>query len=400
MDTIVGSVESTFATVDETVDLLRYLAEDISLRFDRWEDRYTRGPSLYFLVISEARVDSFVDPLGNNRWPTASARILPDDLDSTAEVGAEIAFDRDGAVVVAADGTFQEQMVRVRSLPDRDRVDVEHPDWMSAKHMSALEASCMDEVLAAVTLSEENGRVTVFKDGRYEDYERTELGGRWRVDSSDVVVRPASRRDDIDVDGRPTDGVSDRGSVADRSTDGSLVTTHAQTDQLVNRLVNVSESLSASFGRWEEEYVSGPSLYFVVVVDANYEEYADPLGTNRWPTDVCRVATDDIESFVTAAEEVAFSCDGAVVVMVDGTLQERMVRIRSPSVTEVEQDEAFDYADWMGTKHLSAVEISTRKEVLTAVTLSEENGRVTVFDDGSYEDRTRDELGGRWRVRQ
>lgn len=392
-------MESRFATVGETVDLLKYLAEDISLRFDRWDDRYARGPSLYFLVISEARVDSFVDPLGNNRWPTESARILPDDLDSTAEVGAEIAFDHDGAVVVAADGTFQEQMVRVRSLPEQDQIDVKHPDWMSAKHMSALEASCMDEVLAAVTLSEENGRVTVFKDGHYEDYERTELGGSWRVDTSDVVVRPASRRDDIDVDGRPTSSVSDRGSVAGRSTDKSLVTKHAQTDRLVSRLVNVSESLSASFDRWEEEYVSGPSLYFVVVVDANYDAYTDPLGMNRWPTDTCQVATDDIESFVTAAKQVAFSCDGAVVIMIDGTLQEQMVRVRSPSATYVEQDEEFDYAGWMGTKHLSAVEISTRKEVLTAVTLSEENGRVTVFEDGSYEDRTRDELGGRWRVR-
>jgi len=392
----VERLEPTFATAGETIDLLKYFAEDIGLRFDRWEDRYTRGPSLYFLVISEARYDSFVDSLGNNRWPTESARILPDDADLAAEVSAEIAFDRDGAVVVAADGTFQEQMVRVRSLSDRDRIDIEYPDWMSAKHMSALEASCMDEVLAAVTLSEENGRVTVFEDGSYEDYERTDLGGRWRVDTTDAVVRPTSQPDG--ADSRSSVDVSDRGSVASQSTDGSLVTTHAQTDQLVDRLVNVSESLSASFDRWEEEYVSGPSLYFVVVVDATYDEYADPLGTNRWPTDTCRVATDDIESFVTAVEQVAFSCDGAVVVMIDGTLQEQMVRIRSPSASEIEQDEEFDYADWMGTKHLSAVEVSTRTEVLTAVTLSEENGRVTVFEDGSYEDRTRDELGGRWRV--
>ena len=390
-----GTLASTFATAEETIDLLEYLAEDVSLRFDRWEDRYTRGPSLYFLVISEARYDSVVDALGSNRWPAERARILPDDADAAAEVGAEIAFDRDGAVVVAADGTFQRQMVRVRSLPDRDRVDVEHPDWMSAKHMSALEASSMDEVLAAVTLSEENGRVTVFEDGSYADRERTALGGRWRIDHADAVVGQSSRPGN--ADNRPAGSVGG-GGVAGRSTDGSLVTAHAQTDRLVDRLVNVAESLSASFDRWEEQYVSGPSLYLVVVADANYDEYADPLGTNRWPTDICRVATDDIESFVAAVEEVAFSCDGAVVVMVDGTLQERMVRIRSPSATEVEQDEEFDYADWMGTKHLSAVEISTRTEVLAAVTLSEENGRVTVFKDGSYEDRTRDELGGRWRV--
>jgi DNA integrity scanning protein DisA with diadenylate cyclase activity len=33
-----------------------------------------------------------------------------------------------------------------------------------------------------VTVSEENGRVSVFRDGAYEDYERNELGGRWRPD--------------------------------------------------------------------------------------------------------------------------------------------------------------------------------------------------------------------------
>jgi hypothetical protein len=297
-------------------------------------------------------------------------------------------------VVVAADGTLQEQMVRVRSLSNRDRLDVDYPDWMSAKHMSALEASSTDEVLAAVTLSEENGRVTVFEDGSYQDSERTDLGGRWRVDHSDVVVGE-SRRDD--TDGLVTSGVGDDSVVAGGATE-EPVTTHAQTDRLVDRLVGVAESLSMSFGRWDEQYVSGPSLYFVVVADANYDDYADPLGKNRWPTDTCGVATDDIESFVTAVEEVAFSCDGAVVVMVDGTIQGRMVRIRSPSATEIEQDEEFDYADWMGTKHLSAVEVSTRPEVPRAVTLSEEDGRVTVFQDGSYEDRTREELGGRWRV--
>lgn len=41
-----------------------------------------------------------------------------------------------------------------------------------------------DEVLAAVTVSEENGRVSVFKEGAYEDYQRDEIGGRWHSNSS------------------------------------------------------------------------------------------------------------------------------------------------------------------------------------------------------------------------
>jgi diadenylate cyclase len=48
--------------------------------------------------------------------------------------------------------------------------------------MSALDTSLRDDVVTAVTLSEEDGRVTVFTDGAFEDDNRTTLGGRWRAD--------------------------------------------------------------------------------------------------------------------------------------------------------------------------------------------------------------------------
>jgi len=51
----------------------------------------------------------------------------------------------------------------------------------------------------------------------------------------------------------------------------------------------------------------------------------------------------------------------------------------------------------MGTKHMSALETSLRKNVLWAVTLSEEDGRVTTYLDGTYQDYPREEIGGRWR---
>ena len=172
---------------------------------------------------------------------------------------------------------------------------------------------------------------------------------------------------------------------------------HATTAELANLLTDVAESLSLGFEAWDEPYVRGPSLYFVVVADVRIDEYADPLGANRWPVEICRVATDDPESFVEAAREVAFNCDGAVVITADGTIQEQMFRIRSPSVKMVSEHRDVEYADWMGTKHLSALEASIREEVLIAVTLSEEDGRVTVFEDGTYTDYERDELGGRWR---
>ena len=53
----------------------------------------------------------------------------------------------------------------------------------------------------------------------------------------------------------------------------------------------------------------------------------------------------------------------------------------------------------MGTKHLSAIEISVYEEVVAAIILGEENGRMSVFEDGEYDDYQRDELGGKWRPR-
>jgi diadenylate cyclase len=167
--------------------------------------------------------------------------------------------------------------------------------------------------------------------------------------------------------------------------------------ELMDLLRYTCESLSLGFDRWEEQYVSGPSLYFLVVADVDFEQYTDPLGANKWPIDRCGVVSESAEPFIDVAHDVAFSCDGAVVVAGDGTIQEQMVRVRSPDPDVLEETGQLSYADWMGTKHLSATEISTRDEVLWAVTLSEENGRVTSFLNGSYQDYPRKDIGGRWR---
>jgi hypothetical protein len=94
---------------------------------------------------------------------------------------------------------------------------------------------------------------------------------------------------------------------------------------------------------------------------------------------------------------VAFTRDGAIIVTADGTIQEQMVRVRNPSPGETPGSDDVAPADWMGTKHLSALETSLREEVIWAVTLSEEDGRVTTFLNGTYQDYPRDEIGGRWR---
>ncbi|SDX84590.1 diadenylate cyclase [Halobellus clavatus] len=173
-------------------------------------------------------------------------------------------------------------------------------------------------------------------------------------------------------------------------------TDYETSQQLMDLLRYTAESLSLGFDRWDEQHVSGPSLYFLVVADVDVSSYTDPLGANKWPVNRCRVISESAEAFVEAARDVAFTCDGAIVIAADGTIQEQMVRVRSPSHQSMDGID-IEYADWMGTKHMSALEASTREEVLWAVTLSEENGRVSSFLNGTYQDYPREEIGGRWR---
>ncbi len=167
--------------------------------------------------------------------------------------------------------------------------------------------------------------------------------------------------------------------------------------ELMDLLRYTAETLSLEFTRWDEQYVRGPSLYFLVVADVNFGVYTDPLGANRWPIDRCPLVSTSDDSFIEAARDVAFTCDGAVIIAADGTIQEQMVRVRGIRPGERPTGEELAFPDWMGTKHMSALEASTREEVLWAVTLSEEDGRVTTFLDGTYQDYPRAEIGGRWR---
>lgn len=175
---------SVYQTSQELMDLLRYTAETLSLEFDRWDEQHVAGPSLYFLVVADVNFEGYTDPLGANRWPVERCPIVSRSRGETfIEVARDVSFSRDGAVIIAADGSIQEQMVRVRSRNTTEsEKELTYADWMGTKHMSALEASTRDEVLWAVTLSEENGRVTTFLNGNYQDYPREEIGGRWRPD--------------------------------------------------------------------------------------------------------------------------------------------------------------------------------------------------------------------------
>ena len=176
-----------------------------------------------------------------------------------------------------------------------------------------------------------------------------------------------------------------------------VLSRYATSQELMDQIRYTAETLSMEFDQWDQQYVSGPSLYLLIVSEINFDAYADPMGANRWPVERCQVVTESPDTFTEVARDVASSQDGAVVVTGDGTIQEQMVRVRSPSRKYIRTFDKLEYADWMGAKHMSALETSIREEVLWVITLSEEDGRVTTFLDGTYQDYPREDIGGRWR---
>jgi len=176
-----------------------------------------------------------------------------------------------------------------------------------------------------------------------------------------------------------------------------VLSRYATSQELMDQIRYTAETLSMGFGQWDQQYVSGPSLYLLIVSEINFGEYTDPMGDNRWPVERCQVVTESPDTFTEVARDVASSQDGAVVVTGDGTIQEQMVRVRSPPREYIRTFDKLEYADWMGAKHMSALETSIREEVLWVITLSEEDGRVTTFLDGTYQDYPREGIGGRWR---
>ncbi|GAB6861187.1 hypothetical protein JCM17092_12760 [Haloplanus litoreus] len=171
----------------------------------------------------------------------------------------------------------------------------------------------------------------------------------------------------------------DSSTTPEPSSDGSDI------DAILERIEGCVEDISLGFERWDDPYARGPGLYFVVERDS-LSEFAAPMGTNRWPVEECATVFAEADVFLETAQTVALSRDGAVVVHNDGTIEEEMVRVKQLSPAECRRNSDLPYAGWMGARHMSALETSTRKEVIAAITLSEEDGRETVFTDGTFED--------------
>ena len=178
----------THERVCELVERLIYCAEHVSVEFDGWEEPHVKGPGLYFAVVGDRDYGSYADPMGNNRWPRDSCASAYDE-DALIDAVETVSVERDGGIVVAVDGEIESQMVRFRDLGTRNEEadlvdDVSYEPWMGSRHMSAIETSVRPEVIATVTLSEETGRVSVFRGGEAESMTRSKLGGPWRVDAN------------------------------------------------------------------------------------------------------------------------------------------------------------------------------------------------------------------------
>lgn len=167
---------------------------------------------------------------------------------------------------------------------------------------------------------------------------------------------------------------------------------HPQVEDLIARLIGHVEQIALQFDRWEHPHVFGPGLYLALVVGPSIDSYADPMGDNRWPDEAPVNVLADSDGFHEALDEIAYERDGALVISVDGVVLPQFVRFLSTDV-----DQSRDYADWMGSRHMSALDISTRQDVVATLTLSQESGRITVFKNGSYETTERTQLGAPWR---
>ena len=181
--------------VRRLLDVIRYSLEGISLSSpfpgasdleSSMNETHTdpsngvhKGPGAYLAVVSGNSVGDHADPMGDNRWPVGRCPTVLADHDVFYETLDDTSRTNDGAIVVSVDGVVQEGMVRFRDHPSADAA---YADWMGSRHMSALDTSTREEVVATLTLSQESGRVTIFRGGDFDSIERSDLAAKWRAD--------------------------------------------------------------------------------------------------------------------------------------------------------------------------------------------------------------------------
>lgn len=155
----------------------------------------------------------------------------------------------------------------------------------------------------------------------------------------------------------------------------------------IDTMEEYMKQLSYEFDDYGEEHVKGPGLYVAFVSDYSLGDLGTPRDPNTWESlDEDRYVDDD--ELYDELKDVANEDDLAIVVWMNGKLHEYNVRFDTP-----DDKDDLNYESGMGSRHMSALEISSREEVVISMTLSEEEGTVTKFRDGEkFDELTREEI--------
>lgn len=163
--------------------------------------------------------------------------------------------------------------------------------------------------------------------------------------------------------------------------------------QWTERIETFAKRLSAEFPDYGGDNVEGNSLYIIFYKESNLSDIvSDIMKDNVWSDlDKPRYIHGDEETLYEEFQELADpdnDYDGASAIFMNGRIHEKMLRIRDP---DDELKEQARYSNKEGTKHISAAYTAVRDEVLKVITLSGKDGRVTVFEDGEFDEYRRNE---------
>lgn len=147
--------------------------------------------------------------------------------------------------------------------------------------------------------------------------------------------------------------------------------------------------------------VKGPGAYAVFPATYDISQFADSPESNPFrdldedqylPADVGDyIPLEDRSEIYENIKEIADSGDQAMVFWPNGKIDDSNFRFLDPRDEEI-MEKVSDQSDH-STRHQSAAETSARPQVIETVALSEEDGTVTRYRDGSKErEYERDEI--------
>lgn len=162
--------------VDDWIDTVIDYAKDLSAAFEAYGEDNTKGPGLYVAFVSSDAVAEFADqPIANAWYERDEPRYVHDairDEEAAEEFYGEleqVANEMDQAVVVWMNGRLHGYNVRFLPPNEELREQVDYEADRGTRHQSAAETAIRDDIVMTLTLSEEDGAVTTFREGEKEN---------------------------------------------------------------------------------------------------------------------------------------------------------------------------------------------------------------------------------------